>query len=151
MKRYVMLAPTWLVGKKTRLRALEAEDVPFFKRCRLAIDPQAWGFVVQSLDGVDLGVLGVLIDGPHAAVAIGFVDSVRYADGSAADALRAICRGLPRAMPVQRIEALVDAAASSSIDAHRKAGFQQEGVLREALLEGSAYRDAVILSVLVDG
>jgi RimJ/RimL family protein N-acetyltransferase len=93
----------------------------------------------------------VLVDGPHAAVAIGFVDDVRYADGSAADALRVICSGLPRAMPVQRIEALVDAGASSSVEAHRKAGFEREGVLREALLEGNAYRDGVIMSVLVDG
>ena len=54
-------------------------------------------------------------------------------------------------MPIQRIEALVDAAASNSIAAHRKAGFQQEGVLREALLGGNAYRDGVIMSALVDG
>lgn len=151
MKRYVMPAPTWLVGKKTRLRALEAADVPFFRRCRLTIDPQAWGLVVQTLDGRDIGVLGVLVDGPHAAVAIGFVDDVSYGDGSAADALAVICGGLPRAMPIQRIEALVAVAASKSVDAHRKAGFQQEGVLREALFDGKAFRDAVIMSVLLDG
>ena len=151
MKRYVELAPTWLVGKKTRLRALEAEDVPLLKRCRLAIDPAARGFVVQTLDGLDIGVLGVLVSGPHVAVAVGFVDDVRYADGCAADALRVICSGLPRALPVVRIEALVLARAARSIEAHRRAGFEREGVLREALLDGSVYRDAVVMSVLVDG
>lgn len=144
-----MLPPTWLVGKKTRLRALEVEDVPFFKLCRLAIDPQARGFVIQTLDGSDIGVLGVLMSGPHAAIALGFVDEHRYADGSAADALRVICSGLPRTLPIKRIEALVP-SASPSVEAHRKAGFQREGVLREVLLYGKTYRDAVIMSVLID-
>jgi len=144
-----MLPPTWLVGKKTRLRALEVEDVPFFKRCRLAIDPQARGFVIQTLDGTDIGVLGLLVSGPHAAVALGFVDERRYVDGSAADALRVICNGLPRTLPVQRIEALVP-TGSHSVEAHRKAGFHREGVLREALLDGKVYRDAAVMSVLFD-
>ena len=145
-----MLPPTWLVGKKTRLRAFEPEDVPLLRRCRPAIDPQSRGFVVQTLDGLDIGVLGVLASGPHAAVAVGFVDENRFADGSAVDALRVICNGLPRSMPLKRIEALVS-AASRSVEAHRKAGFQHEGVLREALLDGKVYRDAVIMSVLIDG
>ena len=145
-----MLTPTWLVGKKTRLRAFEAEDAPFFKRCRLAIAPQARGFVIQTLDGIDIGGLGVLVSGPHAAVTVGFVDVSRYADGSAADALRVICNGLPRALPVKRIEALIP-AGSRAVEAYLKAGFKREGVLREALLDGKVYRDAAMMSVLVDG
>src|SRR5215467_5889236 len=123
MKRNVVLPPTWLVGKKTRLRALETEDVPFLRRCWLAIASAAHGFVVQTLEGVDIGVLGVLVSGPHAAVALAFLDDVRYDDGSAADTLRVICAGLPRVLPVERIEALV-ADSSRCVEAHRKAGFE---------------------------
>ena len=151
MKRRGELPPTWLVGRKTRLRAFETGDVPLLKRCRLAIDKGARAFVVQTLAGRDIGVLAVLISGPHAAVAIGFTDAVRFGDGSAEDALRVICEGLPRVARVERIEALVAASNGRSVDAHRRAGFQPEGVLREALAEGKAYRDAVMLSVLVDG
>ena len=72
MKRHPELPPTWLVGSKTRLRALEPEDVPLLRRSQLAVDPQARGFVVQTIDGVDIGVLGLLVSGPHAAISIGF-------------------------------------------------------------------------------
>lgn len=151
MKRHDPLPPTWLVGRKTRLRALEPEDVPLFRRSRIVVDRQASGFIVQTLDGRDIGALAVLVSGPHAALAIGFVEDASYRDGCAADALRVICRGLPRALALQRIEALVDVSNRRSIDAYRSAGFEREGLLREVLLDGRTYRDAVMLSVLVDG
>lgn len=151
MKRYVDLPPTWLVGRKTRLRALEVEDVPLLHRCGLVIDTAARGFVIQTLDGRDIGALGVLVSGPHASIAAGFIDHVRYTDGSATDALKVMCKGLPRSLPIERIEALIPASARRAIEAHRKAGFEKEGVLREALFVDGAYRDAAIMSVLVNG
>jgi len=151
MKTYVELPPTWLVGRKTRLRALEVEDVPFLGRCKIVIDKQARGFVVQTLDGRDIGALGVFVSGPHAAIAVGFVDDVRYVDGSATDALKVMCKGLPRSLPLERIEALVPVENHRSLAAHERAGFEREGVLREALLEDGRYRDAVVFSVLSEG
>lgn len=151
MKRRIDLRPTWLVGRKTRLRAFEPSDVPLLRRCRLAVDERAWGFVIQTLDGDDIGVLAVLVDGPHAGVSLGFFDTARFTDGCAADALRVIVRGLPRALPVVRIEALVAASRPEAVAAYLRAGFEREGLLREALLEGRARRDAVVMSVLVDG
>ena len=151
MKRNVRLPATWLVGRKTRLRALEADDVPLLRRSKLAFDPKARGFVVQTLDGRDIGALAVLVSGPHAAVTIGFADAGRYADGSAADALAVIRTGLPRALPVMRIEALVSVADVRVVAAYERAGFEREGILREALLDGKTFRDAAMMSALVDG
>lgn len=151
MKRREILTPTWLVGRKTRQRALEAEDVPLLRRCRLAIDQRANAFVVQTLEGRDIGALAVLVSGPHASVAIGFTDDRRFTDGAAVDALHVICEGLTRSLPLVRIEALVAVSNDKAVDAYLRAGFEREGVLRQALLDGKVFRDAAMLSVLVNG
>ena len=148
MKRHPELPATWLVGSKTRLRALEPVDVPLLRRCRVAVDPEARGFIVQTIDGVDVGVLTLLVSGPHAAIAIGFLDDARFKDGSAADALRVMSAGVMRSMPIERVEALVPARLTQAVEAHRAAGFTEEGVLREVLAAGDEREDAVILSVL---
>ena len=145
------LPATWLVGKKTRLRPLEAEDVPMLRRFGLTVDPAATGFIIQTLGGVDIGALGLLTLGPHASVAVAFEDEQHYASGAATDALRVICDGAFRSAPFVRVEALVDAADQAAVRAYRRAGFEREGLLRQALRVRAKFRDAVMLSVVRDG
>ena len=119
-------------------------------RFELRVDPAATGFVVQTLDGTDIGALGLLVLGPHATLAVAFDRSERYADGSAADALRVICDGALRSFPLVRIEALVDARDTAAVRAYRRAGFSREGLLRQALRVRTKFQDGVILSVVRD-
>lgn len=150
MKKASSLPATWLVGDKTRLRPLEPQDVPRFRRYKLAIDPKAMGYIVQTSEGRDIGALGLSILGPHAAIAIAFGERRRFGDGSAADALRVMCAGAFRSQPLVRIEALVPSNAAAQLVAFHRAGFKDEGVLRSALRIRGAYRDAVVLSILND-
>ncbi len=125
--------------------------MPKLSRYGLRIDPNAIGFIVQTRDGVDIGALGLSVQGPQASVAIAFQRREYLTDGSASDALRVICDGARRSHPIERIEALVDARESATVGAFRRAGFQREGLLRQALRVRSTYRDAVVLSAIHDG
>jgi len=148
MKTLPSLPSTWLVGRKTRIRPLETRDVPLLKRFRLVIEPQATAYIVQTSRGRDIGALSLLVNGPQAAIALGFVDRSRFKDGSAADALRVMSAGAMRYLPLERIEALVVASRRDVVQAYQRAGFKREGTLREVVRLRGAYRDAVMLSRL---
>ena len=151
MKPKPSLPATWLVGRKTRLRPLEATDVPKLSRYGLRIDRNAVGFIVQTHDGVDIGALGLVVQGPQASVAIAFQRREHFEDGSASDALRVIRDGVRRSQPIERIEALVDATERAALRAFQRAGFQREGRLRQALRVRSQFHDAVVMSAIGDG
>ena len=148
MKRTDRLRATWLVGRKTRIRPLEAVDVPLLKRFRLAIEPQATGYIIQTMRGRDIGAMTLLVNGPQAAIALAVADRTRFTDGSAADALRVMTVGAMRYLPLERIEALVLASRRAVVHAFQRAGFKQEGTLREVVRRRGVYRDAVMLSRL---
>lgn len=151
MKSAKTLPATWLIGRKVRLRPLEARDVPRLRRYRLAVDPKATAFIVQTAAGRDIGALGLTIDGPHAGITIAFESHRRYRDGCAAEALRVMSDGVFRSLPLVRIEALVRAGDQAALAAHRRARFRREGVLRGALAgRAGSYHDAAILSRLRD-
>jgi hypothetical protein len=150
MKKRPERPATWLAGKKTRLRPLEAQDVPQFRRYKLAVDPKAIGFMVQTHAGRDIGALALSIEGPQAAIAIAVANRRHLSDGSASDALRVMCSGAFRSLPLVRVEALVLADDLAALRAYRRAGFKREGVLRAVARAGGKYRDAVVLSVVRD-
>lgn len=148
MKKQVELPATWLVGRKIRLRPLETDDVPLLRRFRLAFDPKAMGFIVQTAAGKDIGALGLTVEGPHAAISVAIADRRFMADGCAADALNVMCTGAFRSMPLVRIEALVRADDAVMLRAYKRAGFEREGVLRQAMKLHRRYHDAAVLSRL---
>ena len=151
MKRTRTLPATWLVGRKTRLRPLETADVPMLKRFGLSVDPAASGFIVQTLDGADIGAVGLLIEGPHASVTVAFDHATRFSDGSARDALQVMCTGAFRSAPLERLEALVEARNAAAVRAYQRAGFKREGLLRQGLRTHAGYRDAIVLSIIRHG
>ena len=142
------LPVTWLTGRRVRLRPLEPRDVPQFRRYRLAIDPKAIAYIIQTKDGADVGAIGLSIGGPHAALAVAFNDRRRLIDGCAADALRVMSSGAFRSLPLVRIEALVPADDAHLVRAYRSAGFKLEGTLRAVLGARGVYRDAAMLSII---
>jgi hypothetical protein len=150
MKKSTQLPATWLVGRKVRLRPLETQDVPRLRRFGLAVDAKATPFIVQTHAGDDVGALGFLIDGPQAAISVAFADRRSLIDGYAADALRVMCSGAFRSLPLVRIEALVPAEDDACLSAYRRAGFKREGVLRGATRVRGRYQDATVLSMLRD-
>jgi diamine N-acetyltransferase len=131
-----------------RLRPLEPGDVPQFRRYRLASDPKAIAYIVQTKDGIDIGAIGLSIGGPHAALAVAFADRRRLVDGCASDALRVMSSGAFRSLPLVRIEAIVPAGDAALVRAYQSAGFKREGMLRAAFRIRGAYRDAAMLSVI---
>ena len=149
MKR--TLPTTWLVGKKTRLRPLETADVPLLARFGLPLHSRGVVFIVQTLAGRDIGALGFLLRGRHAAVGLNLPSKKAWSDGTAADALRTIRDGVYRASPIVRLEALVPVDRKPMLAAYRRAGFVREGVLRDALAVRDAFKDAAILSVIDRG
>jgi RimJ/RimL family protein N-acetyltransferase len=150
MKKRTERPATWLAGKKTRLRPLEAQDVPQFRRYKLAIDPKAIGFIVQTHAGRDIGALALSIEGPQAAIAIAVADRRHLSDGLASDALRVMWSGAFRSLPLARIESLVLADDPALLSAYRRAGFKREGVLRSVARVRRAYKDTAVMSVVRD-
>ncbi|HKW44755.1 MAG TPA: GNAT family protein [Candidatus Eremiobacteraceae bacterium] len=168
------LSPTWLVGEKVRLRAIEPEDVPMLLRwinespartwivtrlphshnaeqewaARAAVSPGSPTFVVQTKSGKDIGVAGLTLSGARAELGISLHDSRFWNGGHGTDAVRVLVDGAFRALPLQRIELFVYPDNVRAIRCYEKAGFTREGVLRAREYRQGRYTDVVIMSIL---
>jgi RimJ/RimL family protein N-acetyltransferase len=168
------LPPTWLVGTKVRLRAIEPEDVPMLLRwfnesparewlmTRLPLsraNEQAWAasaaispatptFIVQTRTGKDIGVTGLTLHGTRAEMGIALHESRYWGGGYGTDAVRTLVDGAFRAMPLLRIELFVYPDNKRAIGCYEKAGFSREGVLRAREYRRGKYEDVVIMSIL---
>ena len=145
------LPATWLVGKRTRLRPLEIDDVPLLGRFGLPLHTRGSIYIVQTLAGRDIGTLGFVLRGRSAAIGLNLESPRHWSDGSAADALRTMRLGVRKSQPIVRLEALVRSDRRSAVAAFAGAGFQREGLLRLALPVGKKFKDAVIMSAISDG
>jgi RimJ/RimL family protein N-acetyltransferase len=135
------LAPTWLVGAKVRLRAIEPEDVPMLL-------PGTPTFVIQTKSGEDIGVTGLTLLGARAELGIALHETRFWNGGYGTDAVRTLVDGAFRALPLQRIELFVYPDNARAIRCYEKAGFAREGVLRSREYRRGQYDDVVIMSVL---
>ena len=168
------LAPTWLVGEKVRLRAIEPTDVPMLLRwfnespartwlmtrlplsrnaeqewaARAAVSPGTPTFVVQTKTGEDIGVAGLTLFGARAELGIALHESRRWNSGYGTDAVRTLVDGAFRALPLQRIELFVYPDNVRAIRCYEKAGFAREGVLRGREYRKGRYDDVAIMSIL---
>src|SRR5260370_22512482 len=112
------LAATWLIGKKVRLRALEAADVPLLRRFGLPVNPKGTVFIVQTLAGRDVGTIGFAASGPQAAIGISMPEKRYFSAGHAADALCVLRAGMFKSQPLVRIEALVPNDVAATLRAY---------------------------------
>src|SRR5579872_4793037 len=150
------LPATWLIGKKVRLRPIEPKDVPMLQRwrdegpalewlnrplplsapsvadwaARASIDPEMPTFVIQTFQGRDIGTAGLRVHGARAILGIGIYESRFWDSGYGQDAVEVLVDGAFRVLPLQRIELTVFPDNRRALRCYKKAGFSQEGVLR---------------------
>jgi RimJ/RimL family protein N-acetyltransferase len=163
-----------MVGKKVRLRPIEPEDVPLLLRwinasealawlqrrlpltrrqeqawaARAATDPQQPTFIIQTRSGVDIGVLGLQLEGGRGIFGIAIHEPRFWSRGYGQDAVEVLVDAAFRVLPLQRIELLVLPDNQRAIRCYEKAGFAREGVLRRYTYTRGAMQDMIIMSVL---
>jgi RimJ/RimL family protein N-acetyltransferase len=163
-----------MVGKKVRLRPIEPEDVPLLLRwingsaalewlqrrlpltrrqeqawaARAATDPQMPTFIIQTLRGTDIGVLGLQLEGGRGIFGIAIHEPRYWSQGYGQDAVEALVDGAFQVLPLQRIELLVLPDNARAIRCYEKAGFTREGLLRSYIYNRGKLQDMIIMSVL---
>jgi len=163
-----------MVGRKVRLRPIEPEDVglllhwingspalewlqrrlPLTRRqeqawaARAATDPQMPTFIIQTLRGVDIGVLGLQLEGNRGIFGIAIHEPRYWSQGYGQDAVEVLVDAAFRVLPLQRIELLVLPDNVRGLRCYEKAGFTREGVLRDYIYSRGKMQDMVIMSIL---
>jgi len=112
------------------------------------IDPEMPAFILQTRGGRDIGTGGLRLHGARAVLGVGITDARYWASGYGQNAVEVLADGAFRIMPLQRIELTAFPDDRRALACYRKAGFREEGVLRQYAYEQGRYRDCVLLSVL---
>lgn len=168
------LPPTWLVGKKVRLRTVEPADVPALHRwintssarewlitrwpfseaaeqdwaARASLDSQQRAFIIQTRGGADIGVIGLIGEGSRATLGIAIHDERYWNGGYGTEAVEVLVDGAFRVLPLERIELKVYTDNPRAIRCYTKAGFRREGVLRSYEFHEGRHADVVVMSIL---
>lgn len=167
-------APTWLIGEKVRLRPIEPDDVAMLQRwintspardfifprlpmsleqerdwaAHAAVDPNTPSYIIQTLDGKDIGTVGLHIQGSRATLGIAIHESDQWARGLGTDAVRTLVDGAFRTKPLVRIDLTVLPENSRAIRCYERVGFAREGVMRRYLYCNGEYCDLLLMSIL---
>jgi RimJ/RimL family protein N-acetyltransferase len=166
------LPATWLVGEKVRLRPIEPEDMPLLQRwvnkfasherlnrlfprsqetawaARVSTDAKRPTFVIQTLRGIDIGLISLKVVDARADLGIA-INEPRYWDrGFGEDAVEVLVAAAFRVMPLQRIQLFVPPDNVRAICCYERAGFKQEGLLRSYFRHRGSARDLLIMSTL---
>ncbi len=168
------LPATWMVGKKVRLRPIEPEDVPLLLRwingsaalewlqrrlpltrrqeqawaARAATDPQMPTFIIQTLRGADIGVLGLQLEAGRGVFGIAIHEPQYWARGFGQDAVEVLVNSAFEVLPLQRIELLVLPDNVRAIRCYEKVGFKREGLLRSYIYSRGKMQDMIVMSIL---
>lgn len=168
------LQPTWLVGKLVRLRAIEPGDVRMLQRwvnssparewilprfplseaaerdwaAGASIDSYRRVFIIQTLDGHDIGTIGLFLEGARGTLGIAIHDDRYWSNGYGTDSVRVLVDGAFRVLPLTRIDLLVYTENKRAIRCYEKVGFVREGVLRSYEWGHGRFRDTVMMSIL---
>jgi RimJ/RimL family protein N-acetyltransferase len=167
-------APTWLVGKKVRLRPIEPDDVEMLQRwintspardfifrrmpisfaaeqdwaANAAVNPNAPAYVIQTLGGVDIGTISLHIEGARATLGIAIHEQLYWQRGLGTDAVRVLVDGAFRSRALARIELTVLPDNNRAIACYERAGFAREGVMRSWMWRDGEYCDVVLMSIV---
>lgn len=166
-------------GEKTRLRAIEREDIPTF--VRWFNDPQVKQYLtiympvsqaqeeqwfenqlqdrnrcilaIETLEGVHIGNIS-LEDIDHknrnASLGIAIGEKGYWGLGYGSDAIKALLRFAFDEMNLHCVELIVYDFNERAKRAYLKCGFKEEGRLRDRLYRHGAYHDVLMMSVLAD-
>jgi len=164
-------------GQRTRLRAIEREDLPTFVRWfndpevrqylamympmsmaeeekwfeRQLEDQDSQIFAIETGDGVHIGNCG-LHDfdwkNRRAALGIAIGEKEYWGKGYGSDAVRTLLGFAFGEMNLHRIQLEVHDFNSRAIRCYEKCGFKLEGRQREALFRNGSYHDSLIMGIL---
>lgn len=127
------------------------EVVNFFKKCVNAED--RYDFMIISPDGKIIGesVINEIDDELRSAnFRIGLFHSDECGKGIGSWAIEIIRDFAFEELKLHRLELDVFSFNSRAIKAYKKAGFKQEGVLRDGIKDGDKYADDVLMAILED-
>ena len=163
-----------MVGNKVRLRPIEPADVRLLLRwingsaalewlqarlpvtqrqeqawaARAATDPQMPTFIIQTLRGVDIGVLGLQLESNRGIFGIAIHEARYWSRGYGQDAVEVMVDAAFRVLPLQRIELLVLPGNVRALRCYENAGFVREGVLRNYIYNRGRPQDMIVMSML---
>lgn len=138
----------WLHMSEMPTQSLEVE------RQRWSVarnDPTRVSFVIETLDGVPIGNIGLIgIDAAHRRAELGIAigEKDHWGRGYGTDAMRVIVRFAFEVLDLRRVELITDADNERGIRAYEKCGFVREGVLRAKRLRYGEPLDMLMMSVL---
>ncbi len=166
-----------IVGKKTRLRAIEREDLPTFVRwmndpevrqyleiylpMSMAEEEQWFEahlkddtsriFGIESEDGRLIGNVGLGdLDWKNRNAHLGIViaEKERWGRGYGTDAIRALLDFAFNQMNLHRVYLSVFDFNERAIRCYEKCGFRHEGRARQTHFVNGAYHDAILMAIL---
>jgi RimJ/RimL family protein N-acetyltransferase len=108
-------------------------------------------FAVETADGVHIGSVGLhSIDWKNRSAELGIVigEKEYWGQGCGTDTIRALLGLGFREMNLHRIFLRVNEDNARGIRCYEKAGFQREGVSRDAVFKEGAYCDQYVMSIL---
>jgi len=164
-------------GEKTRLRALEHDDLAHF--VRWVNEPQARRFLairyplsmteeegwwqnfsasknnyiyaIEAQDGTYIGNIGlhdVEPENRRAMLGIVIGDHAYWGEGYGSDAIRAMLRWAFDYLNLHRVYLSVYAYNKRAIRCYEKCGFRHEGIMREARYSAGQYHDEWLMGIL---
>jgi RimJ/RimL family protein N-acetyltransferase len=166
-----------IVGKKTRLRAIERSDIPTF--VHWLNDPEVtqylamympmsqaqeerWfeaqlekrdGFIlgIETFDGKLIGNLGLVnVDWKNSQALLGIVigEKEYWNHGYGADAITALLGFAFKQMNLHRVHLATYEYNERAIKCYQKCGFKLEGRMRQAHFHGGRYHDELVMGIL---
>ena len=163
-------------GQRTRLRAIERDDLPRF--VRWFNDPETRGylamryplslveeeqwleklatrddyvFAIEAEDGTHIGNIGLHdIQAENRCAVLGIIigEKDHWDRGYGTDAIRAVLQWAFDYVNLHRVMLRVHEHNPRAIRCYEKCGFQHEGRLRESCFRGGQYYDELIMGIL---
>ena len=166
-------------GSKTRMRALERDDLPHFVRwindpesrrfmnvrypISLVEEEKWWEgflerkndhiFAIEAEDGTYIGNIGLHgIERENRRAQLGIIIGNRrfWGKGYGTDAIRAVLGWAFSYLNLNRISSTVFAYNERAIRCYQKVGFEHEGTMRQARYVDGQYHDELVMGVLRD-
>lgn len=167
-----------ILGEKTRLRALERDDLPHFVRwindpetrrfmairypLSMTEEEKWWEglldrkdhiFAIETEDGTYIGNIGLHdIEPENRRAMLGIIigDKRYWGQGYGTDAIRAMLGWAFGYLNLHRVYLTVYAYNARAIRCYEKCGFRHEGVMRQARYTDGQYFDGLMMGVLRD-
>jgi RimJ/RimL family protein N-acetyltransferase len=166
-----------ILGEKTRLRAIEREDIPTFVRWlndpavryylemylpMSKAEEEQWFeahlkdknshiFAIETEDGVPIGNIGLhSVDWRNRSAVLGIVIAEKeyWGQGYGTDAITALLGFAFREMNLHRVFLFTYDFNERAIRCYEKCGFQHEGRAREAVFRDGRYHDSLLMGIL---